>query len=82
MRILDEPLMISTAPDHIVLGLGVFFAFAAVSLLCLAIEKGIYQDVPARFGEAFDRFVRQRQRKQRWAYYAFGGEHGVVAAYS
>ena len=42
MNILQEPLLIFAAPDNIQAALGMIFASAAVTLIALAVEAGLY----------------------------------------
>ena len=80
MTVFNEPLLIATAPDHILVGLGLFFTFAGVSLFCQAVEQGVYPRFRGRLVELFQRFARHRQRKQLWVRYAIGGTRYAQAA--
>jgi hypothetical protein len=74
MMLFEEPLLIETAPDHILVGLGIFFALTAATLLCQAVEQGVYPELRECLAGLPQRLVRHRQLKQRWAYYTFGGQ--------
>ena len=73
MMLFEEPLLIATAPDHILVGLGIFFILAAATLLCQAVEQGIYPEHREWLAELPQRLVRHRQLSQRWTYYTFVG---------
>ena len=80
MTLFNEPLMIATAPDHILVGLGLFFAFAAVSLFCQAVEQGIYPEWRNLLSSQVRRAVRHREMRGRWVRYTLGQEWYALSA--
>ncbi len=79
MMITSEPLLIASAPEHILVGLGLFFTIAAAALFCQAFEQGRYPGLRTWLC-GLRRFFRQRQRRRRWVYYAFGGARSALSA--
>jgi hypothetical protein len=73
MTILQEPLLITSAPDDIQLVLGIFFAIAVAILFSLALEDGVYPSVCNCCKKFLEDLVRVRRRQRRWHSYAFGG---------
>lgn len=80
MTILDEPLMIATAPDHILVGLGLFFALAAASLFCQAVEQGVYPEMRHVLSHKLRRTIRHRELRREWVRRTFGQEWFAYSA--
>lgn len=74
MMIFTEPLLIASAPGHVLTGLGLFFAVAAIALFCLAVEQGTYPGWRYWLSGLHRRLSQRRQMRRRWVRYAlFGG---------
>ncbi len=78
--LLSDPLMITTAPDQILVGLGLFLALAAVSLFCLAVEQGHYPGFQRRLRDLPRRVVRRRALRRYWLRAAVGNEWLALSA--
>jgi len=80
MTLFSDPLMITTAPDQILVGLGLLFAFAAMSLFCLAVEQGHYPGFRRRLHGLPRRVVRRRALRRHWLRPAVGNEWLALSA--
>jgi hypothetical protein len=66
MNIVQDSLLIASAPADILVGLGILFALAALTLLALAVEAGVYPAVCDWLKAVQPRGILMR-RHRRWA---------------